>query len=99
MSQVEIEGADLRALVERARGGEDVVLVEDGREIAKIVAAPSKQVIRLGLARGKYKAPDDFDASLPDDLLDLFYYGPIFPDDPPVAEAKRLAEERLKSGR
>lgn len=87
MSQVEIADAarNLGALVERARSGEEVTLVEGGRELARIVpadSAKSRQVVRLGLAQGQFTVPDDFDAPLPDDILDLFYNGPLFPAEP-----------------
>lgn len=86
MSQVEIvdAAADLQALVERVRGGEDVALAESGRVLARIVPADSEAVLkpprRLGLAAGQFTLPEDFDAPLPDDVLALFYDGPIFPE-------------------
>ena len=93
MSQVEVEAAaeDLPGLIARARSGEEVVLVESGREVAKLVPVsieaepPARQ---LGLARGKWDVPDDFDAPLPDDVLALFYEGPLFPPDAPVGDRK-----------
>ena len=89
MSQVEIEGADLKSLVERARGGEDVTLAQGGRAIARIVLVPDTAEVlpkrRLGLARGKWTVPDDFDAPLSEEELALFYDSPIFPDGPPPA--------------
>ncbi len=74
MSQVEIEGADLRTLVERARGGEEVGLTDGGEVVARIVAVPAPRTwpVQLGRLRGQFKVPEDFDAPLPDDLLDLF---------------------------
>lgn len=74
MSQVEIEGADLRQLVELARGGQEVGLVDRGEVVARIVAVPSQRrwPVQLGRLEGRFKVPEDFDAPLPDDLLDLF---------------------------
>ncbi len=76
MSQVEIADADLRTLVERACGGEDVTLVERGRELARIVPIPAAAAADtprvLGRLRGQFKVPDDFDRPLPDDILDMF---------------------------
>ena len=75
MSHIDIEAAakDLHGLVNRARSGEEVVLIEDGREVAKLVpvAKPSDEELRqLGLARGRWTVPDDFDAPLPDALFE-----------------------------
>jgi prevent-host-death family protein len=84
MSQIDIDAAaaDLHGLVARARSGEDVVLVADGQEVVRLVpVAPRHQEVRLGLAEGRWKVPDDFDAPLPDDVLALFYDGPLFPDE------------------
>ena len=83
MSQVEMADSDLRTLVERARNGEEVTITEHGCVVARIVAVKpeSREPRQLGLARGKWKIPEDFDAPLPDDVIDLFYDGSIFPDD------------------
>jgi antitoxin (DNA-binding transcriptional repressor) of toxin-antitoxin stability system len=66
MSQVEIEVAerDLRSLIERARAGEEVVLVEEGRELAKLVtsANPVEEDLslrRCGSAGDGWQAPAD----------------------------------------
>ena len=76
MSQIEISeaAADLRGLVERARAGEDVVLVDEGRSVVRLVplSMPKGHVVTLGRLDGEFVIPDDFDAPLPDDLLDLF---------------------------
>ncbi|WP_174873202.1 type II toxin-antitoxin system Phd/YefM family antitoxin [Enterovirga aerilata] len=89
MSQVDIEAAagDLQGLVARARSGEEVVLIEGGRPMAKLVPIiqhtgedlPPRQ---LGLARGRWNVPEDFDTPLPEEVVALFYEGPLFPEDP-----------------
>jgi prevent-host-death family protein len=89
MSQIDVDAAakDLHGLIARARDGEEVVIVEDGQEVAKLVPVavsgelPPRQ---LGLARGKWDFLDDIDAPLPEDVLALFYEGPLFPPDPPA---------------
>lgn len=92
MREIEIgeAGQDLHAIVEWARGGEEIALVESGRVLARIVPVDAEAVVkhprRLGLAAGKFTLPDDFDAPLPDDLLALFYDGPIFPEPVPPDE-------------
>jgi antitoxin (DNA-binding transcriptional repressor) of toxin-antitoxin stability system len=41
--------------------------------VARLVPLPPKKAHRvLGIFRGQFTVPDDFDAPLPDDLLDLF---------------------------
>lgn len=74
MSQIEIADDTLRSLVRRAEAGEEIVLAERGRPIAKLVLAASRQrwPVRLGRLEGQGDVPDDFDAPLPDDLLDMF---------------------------
>jgi prevent-host-death family protein len=87
MKTVNIHAAKthLSRLVEEAASGQEVIIAKAGVPMAKLVplraAAPAKRP--MGLARGKIHIPDDFDAPLPDDLLDLFYNGPIFPEDKP----------------
>ena len=89
MSQIEVSvaQANLRDVIERARGGENVTLVDQGRAVARVLPilderAAAKPPRRLGVAEGKFVVPDDFDAPLPDDVLELFYEGPIFPEVP-----------------
>lgn len=74
MSLVEIADEKLRALVRRAEAGEDIVLAEQGRPIAKLVPAEGRKSwpVRLGRLQGQGSVPDDFDAPLPDELLDMF---------------------------
>jgi antitoxin (DNA-binding transcriptional repressor) of toxin-antitoxin stability system len=89
MSQIDVKAAaeDLPGLIARACAGEEVVLVESGREVVKLVpvALPAEPPARkLGLARGKWDLPDDFDAPLPENVLALFYEGPLFPPQAPA---------------
>lgn len=62
-------------LVDQAASGEEIVIAKAGKPVAKIVPfeAPASQSPRkLGLLAGKIVVPPDFDAPLPNDLLDLF---------------------------
>jgi prevent-host-death family protein len=93
MSQIDVDAAakDLHGLIARARDGEEVVIVEDGQEVAKLVPVAVSGELpprRLGLAEGKWAVPDDFDAPLPDDVLALFYEGPLFPPESPSRDEK-----------
>ena len=89
MSQVEINEAanDLPGRVERVRNGEDVTLADRGRAMARLLPAIEAVVQprpprRTGVAEGKVLVPDAGDAPLPDDPLELFYEGPLFPGGP-----------------
>ena len=57
----------LAKLVERAIGGEEVVISRAGKPAAKLVALhPVKRARRLGLLdRKRYRIPDDFNKPLP----------------------------------
>ncbi|MGH9160586.1 MAG: type II toxin-antitoxin system Phd/YefM family antitoxin [Vicinamibacteraceae bacterium] len=63
----------LSRLLEEVAGGRDVVIAKAGRPVARLVtASPRKPVRRPGALKGKLWIADDFDAPLPDDLLDAF---------------------------
>jgi prevent-host-death family protein len=63
----------LSRLVEDAASGQEIIIAKAGRPVARLVslAAPVRQK-RLGLLRGKIRIAPEFDAPLPDDLLDAF---------------------------
>ncbi len=64
----------LSRLVERAAAGEEVVIARAGKPVARLVALTptKKKPRRLGVLKGKFKVPDDFDAPLHDEILDAF---------------------------
>ncbi len=78
----------LSALVEKAARGEEIVIAKAGRPMARLV--PLVQSVQEPRKFGQnllgitYIAPD-FDAPLPEDMLDSFYGGPVFP---PAKSAK-----------
>lgn len=76
MTRIEIEDASthLAALVARVQAGEEVTLVEKGEDRARLLATGlvARRPPRWGLLAGKARVPANFDAPLPDDLLDLF---------------------------
>jgi prevent-host-death family protein len=66
----------LSRLVEEAAAGEEIVIAKAGKPLARLcplAQVPKKRV--LGRLRGKLIVPDDFDAPLPDEILDLFEKG------------------------
>lgn len=77
MGQVNIHHAKthLSRLLKEVEAGGEVVIARGGKPIARLVPieAPRTRAPRkLGAFRGQFTVPDDFDAPLPDDLLDLF---------------------------
>jgi prevent-host-death family protein len=64
--------ADLSALIERVRLGEEIVITDAGEPVARLVPEPSRKPRQPGSAEGMFVIHDNFDAPLPDDLLDLF---------------------------
>ena len=75
MKQVNLYEAktQLSDLVEQAARGEEIVIAKAGKPMARLVAMEAaKPVRRRGFMKGEIWIADDFDAPLPDDLLDLF---------------------------
>jgi prevent-host-death family protein len=57
----------LSQLVERAAGGEEIIIAKAGRPLARLVPLTARCAPRaLGLFRGEMTMHDDFDAPLPD---------------------------------
>jgi prevent-host-death family protein len=78
MTTVNIHAAktQLSKLVDQAAAGEEIIIAKAGKPVAKLTSlGPPKtdQSLRpLGLLAGKLVIPDDFDAPLPEDVLDSF---------------------------
>ena len=64
----------LSELVEQAGRGETIVIAKSGTPVARLVPldAGARSTIEFGTMKGEFEESDDFDAPLPDDLLDLF---------------------------
>jgi prevent-host-death family protein len=63
----------LSRLLRRVAMGEEIIIANRGVPVARLVPVRSKDADRkLGTMRGKFVVPDDFDAPLPDEILDLF---------------------------
>jgi prevent-host-death family protein len=62
----------LSRLLDEVAAGREVVITRRGEEVARLVAPRRKVPRRLGVDRGRFLVPDDFDAPLPADVLDEF---------------------------
>jgi prevent-host-death family protein len=63
----------LSRLLRRVAGGEEITIANRGVPVARLVPVPANKAQRtLGILRGEFSVPDDFDAPLPEALLDLF---------------------------
>lgn len=63
----------LSRLLKRVALGEEITIASRGKPVARLVPIRPKESVRqLGMFRGKFVVPDDFNAPLPDELLDAF---------------------------
>jgi prevent-host-death family protein len=74
MSEVGVHDAKthLSRLLRQVMAGDEVVITRGGVPIARLVPAGDRRNRELGSDQGLYDVPDDFDAPLPDGLLDRF---------------------------
>ena len=63
----------LSKLLEEVSKGGEIVIAKSGKPVAKLTSiSPTKPIRKPGFLKGKIKIADDFDAPLPDDILDAF---------------------------
>jgi prevent-host-death family protein len=75
MSTVNIHHAKthLSKLVDRAAGGEEIIIAKDGKPVARLLPYVDKGTVRRpGAMRGKIRIRKTFDAPLPKDLIASF---------------------------
>lgn len=61
-------------LINQSLKGEDIVIAKDGKPLVRLVPYTEEKSLRVGgQLKGLIKISDDFDAPLPDDLLNQFY--------------------------
>jgi prevent-host-death family protein len=62
-------------MLDRTAIGEEVVIMDAGEPVAKLVPirAPAKKRRKFGSAKGEFTVPDDFNDPLPKEIEDLFY--------------------------
>jgi prevent-host-death family protein len=62
----------LSQLLRLVDGGQEVEISRGGEPVARIVPIRTGQRRQLGVDRGVFSVPDDFDSPLPDDVLASF---------------------------
>jgi prevent-host-death family protein len=62
----------LSRLLEDVAGGEEVVITRRGEAVATLVPVRPAASRRFGIDEGRFAVPEDFDAPLPDEVLDAF---------------------------
>jgi prevent-host-death family protein len=75
MTKVNIHRAksQFSRLVELAAGGEEVIITKSGKPVARLISYSAKGAVRRpGSMRGKIRIKKNFDAPLPNALLDAF---------------------------
>jgi prevent-host-death family protein len=75
MRTVNIHAAktQLSRLVDAAAAGEEIIIAKSGKPLARLgpLSGPRRKRT-LGALSGRLHVPEDFDADLPDDVLDAF---------------------------
>ncbi|HXD54430.1 MAG TPA: type II toxin-antitoxin system Phd/YefM family antitoxin [Solirubrobacteraceae bacterium] len=62
----------LSRLLQEVAAGEEILITSRGKTVAVLGPPPDDRIPRFGIDRGRLTVPEDFDAPLPDDLLDEF---------------------------
>ena len=66
----------LSRLVDEAARGREIIIARAGKPVARLVPlSESPRKKKFGLLKGRIRIAADFDAPLPDDVLDLFEGG------------------------
>ncbi|MEO5579508.1 MAG: type II toxin-antitoxin system Phd/YefM family antitoxin [Gemmatimonadaceae bacterium] len=74
MSSVNIHQAKthLSRLLQRVASGEEIIISNAGKPVARLVPIDGSRKRRLGTDEGAFEIPDDFNDPLPPDILDAF---------------------------
>jgi prevent-host-death family protein len=75
MNKVNVHEAKTRfsRLLRRVAAGEEITIANRGVPVARLVPVhPEETTRKLGFFRGQMTIPDDFDAPLPEEVLNLF---------------------------
>jgi antitoxin (DNA-binding transcriptional repressor) of toxin-antitoxin stability system len=66
-------GKQLSELADSAAQGEDVILLREGKPLARMTALSPQTPKRLGMLEGMYEIPDDFDTMFEKEIEEMFY--------------------------
>jgi prevent-host-death family protein len=67
---------NLSRLIDEVQEGEEVVIARGNKPMARLVPFSTKKPVRTpGYLKGKIRVADDFDAPLPDDVIEAFEAG------------------------
>jgi len=75
MIEINIEEiqSDLLGYLRRVEAGETLIIIRANQAVAEFRPIPLPQELRpFGLGAGEFVVPDDFDAPLPEDILNAF---------------------------
>jgi antitoxin (DNA-binding transcriptional repressor) of toxin-antitoxin stability system len=76
MMRVSVEAIqqDFPAYLQRVEGGETLIIERAGEPVAEVkpLVVSAKTQRPFGLCAGEFRVPDDFDAPLPEDILQAF---------------------------
>ncbi|MBM4297155.1 MAG: type II toxin-antitoxin system Phd/YefM family antitoxin [Deltaproteobacteria bacterium] len=76
MAKVSVEEMqrDLSACLQRVEAGETLTIIRAGKPVAEVKPLHARlETLRpFGLCAGDFTVPDDFDAPLPEDVLNAF---------------------------
>ena len=74
MAQVTVHEAKthLSRLLRRVASGEEIIIARGGKPVARLVPIGDLVRRQLGLDRGAYQVPMDFNAPLPEEVLKDF---------------------------
>ena len=76
MAQVSLEDIqrDLSGYLRRVEAGETLLIVRSGKPVAEVkpVVTGIETMRPFGLSAGEFTVPDNFDAPLPEDILNSF---------------------------
>lgn len=67
----------LSALVDDAAAGAEIIIAKNGKPMAKLVPLRDRPRRKPGRFKDKIWISDDFDAPLPQDIIDSFYNSKI----------------------
>ena len=66
----------LSQLLVESEGGEDIVITRGGKPAVRLVPVGHDRPGIIGLLKGKFLVPNEFDSPLPNDIVELFEGNP-----------------------